>query len=488
MSDDHPVFLGIDVGTGSVRVLAVTDCGERLARSSVPLETKNTASHPDFHEQEVTPWWDCVSEACRLVVSELEGAGVALDRLQALAVDGTSGTLVCLDETGAPVRSALMYNDNRAVTEAEQLTAAAPEFCDKLGYRFEASFALAKIAWIERHEPDIARQTKSFAHQADYITGLLTGEPITADYSNALKTGYDLVDERWPDWIQAHLPAVMDKLPVVVPPGTPIGCISRFAAARTGIPAGVPVIAGASDGVAATLASGVHSPGDYNTTLGTTLVFKGVSDCICKDPGGLIYSHKLPGGVWLPGAASNTGAAWIKELYQDEDLHTLDEQSLEHLPSSCVAYPLVRRGERFPFLSPTAEGFCDPKPSGTVERFAAYLQGVALLERRCYEILDRTTGSGGGQVYATGGGSVSDIWMQLRATVSNRVFHRPMSPESSLGSAILAATGTFFPKLADAVKSMVKFDRTFHPEARYRDEYDAIYLRFCRLLEDRGYR
>ena len=53
---------------------------------------------------------------------------------------------------------------------------------------------------------------------------------------------------------------------------------------------------------------------------------------------------------------------------------------------------------------------------------------------------------------------------------------------------ILAATGTFFPKLADAVKSMVKFDRTFHPEARYRDEYDAIYLRFCRLLEDRGYR
>ena len=476
------------MGTGSVRALAATDRGETLARFSVPLQTKKTGLHPEFHEQEAAPWWDRVCEACRRVVSELDDSGVAIDRLQGLAVDGTSGTLVCLDEAGEPVRPAIMYNDNRAVAEAEQLTAAAADFCDKLGYRFEASFALAKIAWIERHEPDTARRTKRFVHQADYITGLLTGECAAADYSNALKTGYDILDERWPDWIQAHLPGITDKLPAVVPPGTPIGRVSRFAASQTGLPAGVPVVAGASDGVAATLASGVHSAGDYNTTLGTTLVFKGLSERICKDPDGLVYSHKLPGGLWLPGAASNTGAAWIKKLYANEDLRALDEQSLEYLPSQCVAYPLVRRGERFPFVSSEAEGFCDPKPSGATERFAAYLQGVALIERRCYEVLDKVTGADGGQVYCTGGGSVSDVWMQLRADVTGRVLHRPASPESALGSAILAATATFFRNLAEAITSMVQFDRTFHPRRHNRDEYEVIYRRLCRLLEERGYR
>jgi sugar (pentulose or hexulose) kinase len=148
----------------------------------------------------------------------------------------------------------------------------------------------------------------------------------------------------------------------------------------------------------------------------------------------------------------------------------------------------VRRGERFPFLSSNAEGFCDPQPSGSVERFAAYLQGVALLERRCYDVMDQTTGARGGEVYCTGGGSRSDVWMQLRADVTARVFHRPASPESALGSAILAACGTFFANMREAMTSMVTLDRTFRPRSQHRDEYAKLYSRFCGMLEERGYR
>ena len=119
---------------------------------------------------------------------------MAPDRLAAVSVDGTSGTLVAVDADGRPLRPALMYNDPRATAEADRLNASCGDHCEKLGYRFASSFALAKIAWLERHDPDAFRRAARFVHQADYVAGRLTGSADVSDYSNALKTGYDLVD------------------------------------------------------------------------------------------------------------------------------------------------------------------------------------------------------------------------------------------------------------------------------------------------------
>ena len=187
----------------------------------------------------------------------------------------------------------------------------------------DSSFALPKIGWIARHEPLVFERTARFVHQADYIVGKLTGDFTVTDYSNALKTGFDLREDRWPRWIN-ELPGVVERLPAVVAPGTPIGRISADAAATTGLPSGLTVVAGATDGVAAALASGLRVPGDYNTTVGTTLVFKGLSRDIVRHRQGLVYSHKLPGGLWLPGAASNTGAAWIAAWFPGGVVKDLD--------------------------------------------------------------------------------------------------------------------------------------------------------------------
>ena len=150
--------------------------------------------------------------------------------------------------------------------------------------------------------------------------GRLRGFWGLSDYSNALKTGYDLIDECWPSWMnqldEHGVGLVTLTLPhVVQAPGTRTGLLKKAAAAETGLPEGLQVIAGATDGTAAFLASGARQPGDYNTTLGTTLVFKGISTRICRHPQGLIYCHKLPGGLWLPGAASNTGTEWIAQRH-----------------------------------------------------------------------------------------------------------------------------------------------------------------------------
>ena len=261
-------------------------------------------------------WWQAVCQTLASLADELRAGGIHLGRLAAVAVDGTSGTVLALDSAGVPLRPALMYNDSRATAEAELLNQAAADFCRKLGYRFQASFALAKILWLAQNEPEVFRRAAWFVHQADYVQGRLTGRPGISDYSNTLKTGYDLVNECWPDWIDSWGP-LMERLPRVAAVGSRVGEISAAAAEETGLPRGLPVVAGATDGTAAFVASGVHRPGDYNTTLGTTLVFKGASRKICGHPEGLIYCHKLPEGLWLPGAASNTGGEWIAHLFAE---------------------------------------------------------------------------------------------------------------------------------------------------------------------------
>jgi len=479
------LFLGIDAGSQGVRLVAAAEDGTAVARAAVPVTSLRTS--PGTHEQDPAAWWPAVCRASRALLDDLRDKGYSPAALAAVAVDGTSGTLAALDTAGDAVRPALMYNDGRSGEQAAAINALpeAKALCAKLGYKFASSFALAKIVWLLEREPANFEKTARLAHQADAITGRLTGDFGVTDYSNALKTGYDLVEERWPAWF-ARWPGVLERLPRVVPPGTIIGEVTREAAAETGLPAGLPVAAGASDGTAGFLASGAGRPGDYNTTLGTTLVFKGVSDRLCGHPDGLIYCHKLPGGLWLPGAASNTGGEWIARDFAGEDLAALDAASAGLLPSPVLAYPNLREGERFPFLSADARGFYLPEPANRNERFAAGLQGTALVERLGYEVLDGITGCAGGAIYSTGGGSGSDIWMQLRADATGRLLHRPACPESAFGSAVLAAAD-HFGGVQQAIAALVRIEATFEPDPAKIAVYNDIYGRFCEELKSRRY-
>ncbi len=483
---DERIVIGVDLGTSGVRALAVRGDGRVAATAQVGLESARRLDEGGRHEQDPRVWWELTAGVLRQLTAALAQAGLPAATWCGVAVDGTSGTLVCLDRSGAPVRHAIMYNDARAGAEAESLNEQAADFCARLGYRFAASYALAKLEWVRRHEPEMFARTAHFLHQGDYIEACLVGDWGTSDYSNALKTGYDLLDNSWPAWL-ANLAGVRERLPRVVAPGTAWGQVSVAAAAVTGLPVGLPVIAGATDGTAACLASGVRRPGDYNTTLGTTLVFKGISQQLGRHAQGLVYSHKLPGGRWLPGAASNTGGEWIETAFPGRDLAALDQAAAALLPTACLAYPLARQGERFPFLAPAASGFWLPPPADEATRFAAGLQGTALIERLAYAVIDQVAGTTGGEVYSTGGGSRSAVWMQCRADATGRVIHRPAYPESAFGSAVLAAAGTLFGQPWEAVSTMVRLDRSFPPQPQHRAAYDELYSRFTAQLRERGW-
>lgn len=280
-----PMWLGIDLGTQGVRASLVSENGCVLARSSQPLTSRRNDGR---HEQNPEQWWRATVAACRQALTDVPAQG-----LKGVAVDGTSGTIVLVDTSGRALSAGLMYDDSRAQAEAQRVNEAGIDMWDALGYRMQASWALPKLIWLIREFRGVVRGMR-LAHQVDFINRRLTGCEVASDWSNALKTGYDLINERWPYELLDALGVPGHMLPAVVEPGTQVGVVCRETAEMTGIPAGTPIMAGLTDGCAAQIGAGALDEGSWNLVLGTTLIVKGVTAQPSRDAAGMVYSHRLP--------------------------------------------------------------------------------------------------------------------------------------------------------------------------------------------------
>ncbi|GAA2073899.1 FGGY-family carbohydrate kinase [Actinomadura alba] len=473
---DTAVWLGIDLGTQSVRALAATAGGDVVGRGSVPLTGRREG---DRHEQDPTSWWPAVSGATRAALRE-----VAPGSVRGVAVCSTSGTVLLVGPTGEPLTEGLMYDDGRAHAEAREAQEAGAEVWARLGHRIQPSWALSKLLWLARREPARPPGTR-LAHQADVVTARLAGSPVPTDSSHALKTGYDLVSEDWPADVLARLGLPLSLFPDVVGPGSVLGTVCAAAAAETGIPAGTPIVAGMTDGCASQLGAGALRVGRWNSVLGTTLVLKGVTPTLVRDPAGVMYSHRAPDGSWLPGGASSVGAG---ALPFDADLAALDALATGHEPSSAVAYPLVSAGERFPFLHPDAVAFMIGEPADAGDRHAALLQGVALVERLCLAYVRQLGAPVEGPLTFTGGATKSAYWNQLRADVLGRPARIPEHADAALGMAVLAAYGAErSSSLADVAERMVRIAATIEPRPQRAERFAEPYGRLLDELELRGW-
>ena len=471
-------WLGLDLGTQSARAVAVSSDGRVLAAAAEPIAGRRDGPR---HEQDPEDWWDALTRACRDTLSRLPASAVG-----AAALCGTSGTILLVDEHGEALTPGVMYDDTRAVEEAVRANQAGGDRWSALGYsRMQPSWALPKLLWLL---DDAGGGTRPrLAHQADFITRRLAGTAVPADSSHALKTGYDAIAEEWPLDVFADLGIPGDVLPDVVRSGRPLGTVCRAAAEATGIPAGTALYAGMTDGCAAQLASGALRPGSWNSVLGTTLVVKGVSRELLRDPSGVVYSHRSPDGGWLPGGASSTGAGVLALHYAGRDLQALDRAASTREPSSVVAYPLAARGERFPFMAPEAHGFVLGAPADESDHYAALLQGVAFVERLVFDYLDHLGAPVDGCVTLTGGAARSRYWSQLRADVLGRSVRIPESAEAAVGMAVLAAAGATSRSLADTAADMVRIDQELAPREDRVGRFREPYVRLVGELEACGW-
>ena len=392
------MWLGFDLGKQSVRAMAVSEMGHVLGQSSQPLTSRREGPR---HEQDPEEWWRAIANVSRAAL-----AGLPASSVRGLAVDGTSGTILLVDRSGKALTPGLMYDDTRAKDEARRTNEAGAAVWASLGYRMQSSWALPKLLWLLHEHPSVIPRAR-LAHQNDFINRRLAGHEVPSDSSNALKTGYDLIREAWPHEVLDALGVPEQILPAVVRSGTQIGTVCAEAAEMTGIPTGTPIIAGMTDGCAAQIGAGALEVGSWNSVLGTTLVLKGVTRKLIRDHAGVVYSHRSPDGNWLPGGASSTGAAVLAKQFPGRNLDALSAQAAEREPASNIAYPLVSRGERFPFLAPDAEGFLLGDPAEEIDVYAALLQGVAFIERLGFDYLDMLGAPIGGDLSFTGGAAHS---------------------------------------------------------------------------------
>ncbi|MFJ4923825.1 FGGY-family carbohydrate kinase [Streptomyces sp. NPDC088725] len=481
------VWMGVDLGTQSVRAVAVTGGGQVLGSGSAPLTGRRDG---DRHEQLPADWWSGTAAAVRASLRT-----VPATRVRGLAVCSTSGTVLLTDAKGAPLSPALMYDDSRAKDEARQAQEAGAGVWASLGHRIQPSWALAKLLWLTRHARDDgapALHGARVCHQADFITSRLVGRPVATDSSHALKTGYDLYNRAWPTAVHDLLGLSGLAFPDVVAPGTPLGTVSHEAAEATGLAGSTPVFAGMTDGCAAQLGSGAWDIGQWNTVLGTTLVLKGVTEEPLHDPAGVLYSHRSPDGHWLPGGASSVGAGVLTRAFPGADLGHLDRLAAHREPAGAVAYPLVSRGERFPFLAPDAEAFVLGTPADDADHHAALLQGVALIERLCLAYVRLLGAEVDGPLTFTGGATRSTYWNQLRADVLGRTARIPRQADSALGMAVLAAhggaagEGSVRAPLSD-LRPMVRFRTVVEPRPQVSRRFAEPFVTLVDALEERGW-
>ncbi|AXG76495.1 FGGY-family carbohydrate kinase [Streptomyces paludis] len=488
------VWMGVDLGTQSVRALAVTDGGEVLGRGAAPL-TGHRAG--DRHEQLPADWWEGAATALRRALRTVPAA-----RVRGVAVCGTSGTVLLTDRAGEPLTPALMYDDGRAGAQARRAQEAGAEVWRTLGHRIQPTWALAKLVWLTEEYGGHGGEGSGFGgrgsegsglggrggarvcHQADFVTTRLVGGPVPTDSSHALKTGYDLHTRSWPAAVHERLGLAGLGFPAVVAPGTRLGTVCRAAADRTGLAEGTPVLAGMTDGCAAQLGSGAWEIGQWNTVLGTTLVLKGVTGTPLHDPAGVLYNHLAPDGNWLPGGASSVGAGALTHAFPGADLGHLDRLAAHREPAGAVAYPLVARGERFPFLAPDAEPLTLGRPADDADRYAALLQGVALVERLCLAYVRYLGAPVDGPVTFTGGATRSGYWNQLRADILGRTARVPAYTDSALGMAVLAARGV---RGGAPPRSMVRVRTVLEPRSRVGARFAGPFTTLVDALESRGW-
>lgn len=419
------MFLGFDFGTSGARACVIDH--EKI------IVWEQRVSYPDPVKQSANDW----RAALHILLSALPKQIAA--SLRGMAIAGTSGTVLLCDAALEPCSAALLYHDDRAQQQADQLKAIAPHGNPAC----TATSGLAKFLWLTQHA-DI-HHAAYFLHQSDWLTALLSGQTGSSDYHNALKTGYDVERLCWPDWVMelphAHL------LPHVLVPGAMIGSIQPGIAAHFGINPQCVIHAGTTDSTAAFLASGTNVTGIGVTSLGTTLVIKQLSARRVEAPEYGVYSHRY-GDLWLAGGASNAGAGVLRLYFDDTQLAALSEQIDPLKASPLDYYPLSKIGERFPINDAQLAPRLEPRPGSNVEFLHGLLQGLARIEAAGYARLAELGAPPLERVVTNGGGAKNNIWGKLRETLLGVPVSTAGHCEAAYGSALLCLGEFYLPRNA----------------------------------------
>lgn len=495
MAKDSPLFLGIDIGTQSLRAGVYDDRGLCLGYATVPLETRHP--HPAWAEQDAEPWW---TSACKAVPQALAKAGAVPDQIAAIGLDCTACTVIpCLADS-TPVRPALLWMDQRSFQEAADISATGDPILRYVSGVVSPEWMLPKALWLKRHERASYDKSRYIVECTDWMMYRLTGEWTLSLNHVAVKWNYARPDGGWSKALfkNVQLEDLPGKWPEkIVPLGKGEGKLCQTGAQALGLRAGTPVAHGGIDAYLGMLGMGAVGPGDLAMIMGSSTCHLAMSAKPLLGSGMLgcypdaiaLDTYTLEGGQTATGSIVN----WYRQHFAGSEAalaeqsgktvyEILDAKAAAVAPGSdglvCLDY---WQGNRCPRKDPRGRGvFWGMTLShGAGHLFRSIYEGTAF---GCRHILQDLSEHGFQvrRLFAGGGGAKSALWLQIHADVLGMPIHLPQDSEACcLGSALVAAVHAGrFATLNDAATAMVKIQSTIEPNTAHRSAYDEAYARY----------
>ena len=478
---EPPVLLGIDVGTTGCKVV-VSDLEARILGIGAAPYRVHTP-RPSWAEQEVTALWEGVVHAVREAMAAVQ---VAPSRVRALSLSGALHSILPVDAAGQPLTPALIWADARSAEHVRRLRAEVDPgaLYRRTGCPLQAMYPLAKLVWLRQALPEAFRKAHVFLSIKDYIVRRLTGEFI-ADY--AIASGSGLMDIGRLRWDRAALDlagVVEERLPLLSAPETQIDGLQAEAAEALGLPRGVTVVLGGSDGALANIGAGAVTPGRAALTIGSSGAMRVVTAEPLTHPKEHTWCYLVDAGAYLVGGAINNGGIvldWLYDTFSETGGRDVEQEAAAALPPGAegLLFLPYLNGERCPHWNADARGviFGLSMRHGRGHLVRATMEGVAFRMYSIFRALTELTDIA--EVRASGGFIRSPLWLQIVADVMGREIVLPDTQEMSGVGAVFVAmkalglVGT----LADAAR-LVNVGRGAVPNMDHHALYERLFAQF----------
>lgn len=488
------IVLGLDVGTSGTKAVAIDTAGRLIASSLVeyPLHSPK----PGWAEQDPADWRRAAFEA----LARLAGAlGGQCAEVKGLGLTGQMHGSVFLDADNRVLRNAILWCDQRTAKQCDDITSKIGEraLIEMVCNPALTGFTAPKILWLRDNEPQTYDKVRKVLLPKDYIRFELTGEFATdvADASGTLL--FDVKNRTWHRELMSRLDIPLEFMPKAFEGPEVTGRLSAAAAEATGLPSGIPVVAGGGDQAAGGVGCGIVRRGVISSTVGTSGVVFAFADDVSLDPEGRVHTfcHSVPGKWHVMGVVLSAGGSlrWFRDALCPAEKAVAAETGRDpyaYIGEAAGAAPLGAEGllflpyltgERTPHKDPFAKGaFVGLSLRHTRAHMArAVFEGVAYAMRDSLEIM-RAMGVPIEQVRASGGGARSALWRQIQADCN----HAPLvtinvDEGPAYGAAILATVATgLYADVEQACDAIIRVVDTCEPDAARAGQYDRWFAEY----------
>ena len=477
-------YIGIDLGTSSLKLLLVDDEGKVV--NSVTKEYPLIFPQNGWSEQDPNEWWNAVLTGIPELTKDIDKSKVV-----GIGSGGQMHGLVALDADDNVIRNAILWNDGRTQSEVDYLN---NEIGKDTLSKYTANIAFAgftapKILWMRNNELDKFNRIAKIMLPKDYINYKLTGVHC-CDYSDA--SGMLLLDVQHKCWSKEMLDICCiteAQMPKLFESYEAVGTLLPEIAEKFGLPQDVKVVAGAGDNAAAAVGTGVVGDGGCNISLGTSGTIFISSDKFGVDPNNALHAFvHADGGYHLMGcmlSAASCNKWFAEEILKDGDFAGLQKDITDDkLGENRVFFLPYLMGERSPINDVDARGTFIGMSLDTTrsDMIQAVLEGVSFAIRDSFEVA-RSIGVKIDRSMICGGGSKSPLWQKMLANILNIPLDLPVTEQGpGYGGAMLAmvACGKY-PSVIDAAKDLIKVKATVEPDKDIAERYEKKYQQFKQI-------